>query len=52
MTIDLEKMLRYIISEAEKKKTRKEVLKVLYQAYEVVESHDKDRLEEEFGVLG
>ena len=52
MTIDFEKMLRYIIFEAEKKKTREGVMKVLYQAYEVVESHDKTRLEEEFGVLG
>ena len=49
--IDGEKLLRYVIREAEGEKTREGVLRVLYNALELYQEHELDIIRKEFGII-
>ncbi len=49
--IDGEKLLRYIIREAEQKETKEGVMSVLYNALELYEEHELDVIKREFGII-
>ena len=49
--MELEVLLRYLISEAERARSKEEILLILYRAYDLVAEHNYQKLREEFGIL-